>query len=120
MFGATDKVIICIVLLAFITGCTTMRALPSSDAQSIASQVEVGDKVQVTRSDGSDVKFKVEEISNEGLAGDGVFVAYSDVLQVRVREHSTAKTVGLVVAILLVVKGLSDYAEVTAAQLDGI
>jgi hypothetical protein len=120
MFGATDKVVICIVLLAFVAGCTTMRSLPSSDAQSIGSQIEVGDKVQVTRSDGSDVKFKVEAISDEGLAGDGIFVAYSDILQVRVREHSTAKTVGLVVAILVVIKGLSDYAEGTASLLDGI
>jgi hypothetical protein len=119
-FGATDKVVICIALFGFVAGCTTMRALPSSDAQSIASQIEVGDKVHVTRSDGSDVKFKVEVISNEGLSGNGISVAYSDILQVRVREHSTAKTVGLVVAILVVVKGLSDYAEGTASLLDGI
>jgi hypothetical protein len=114
------KFFVCIVLLAFAAGCTTMRSLPSSDAQSVASQIEVGDKVQVTRNDGSDVEFKVEAISNEGLAGDGVFVTYSDILQVRVREHSTAKTVGLVVAILVVVKGLSDYAEGTASLLDEI
>ena len=96
MFGATDKVVICIVLISFVTGCTTMRPLPATDAQSIASHIEVGDKVQITRNDASDVKFKVETISNEGLAGDGIFVAYSDILQVSVREHSTAKTVGLV------------------------
>ncbi len=110
MFGATDKVVICILLISFVTGCTTMRSLPSNDAQSIAGQLEVGDKVQLTRSDASEVTFKVESISNEGLAGDGIFVAYSDILQISVREHSTAKTVGLIAAILIVVKGWSDYA----------
>jgi len=109
MFGATDKVVICILLISFVTGCTTMRPLPAADAQSIASHIEVGDKVQIIRNDASDVKFKVETISNEGLDGDGIFVAYSDILQISVREHSTAKTVGLIAAILIVVKGLADY-----------
>ena len=109
MSGATDKVVICIVLISFVTGFTTMRPLPATDAQSIASHIEVGDKVQITRNDASDVKFKVETISNEGLDGDGIFVAYSDILQIGVREHSTAKTVGLIAAIMVVVKGLYDY-----------
>jgi len=86
-----------------------MRPLPATDAQSIASHIEIGDKVQITRNDASDVKFKVETISNEGLDGDGIFVAYSDILQISVREHSTAKTVGLIAAILVVVKGLYDF-----------
>ncbi len=88
-----------------------MRSLPSNDAQSIAGHIEVGDKVQITRSDASDVRFKVESISNEGLDGDGIFVTYSDILQISVREHSTAKTVGLIAAILIVLKGLADYTD---------
>ena len=120
MFGATNKVVIRIVLISFVSGCTTMRSLPSNDAQSIASHIEVGDKVQIIRNDASDVKFKVETISNEGLDGDGIFVAYSDILQISVREHSTAKTVGLIAAILIVVKGIHDYVEVTAKLAGGI
>ena len=80
----------------------------------------LGRKVQVTRSDGSGVKFKVEAISNEGLAGYGIFVAYSDSFHVRFREHSTAKTVGLVVAILVVIKGLSDYADAVSYPGSGL
>lgn len=120
MFGATDKVVICIVLISFITGCTTMRPLPAADAQSIASHIEVGDKVQIIRNDASDVKFKVETISNEGLEGDGIVVAYSDILQISVREHSTAKTVGLVAAILIVLKAWYDYANATTKLVGGI
>jgi hypothetical protein len=111
MSGATDKVVICILLISFVTGCTTMRPLPAADAQSIASHIEVGDKVQIIRNDASDVKFKVETISDEGLDGDGISVGYSDILQISVREHSTAKTVGLIAAILIVVKGMDDYTE---------
>ncbi len=118
MFGATDKIVICVVLISFVTGCTTMRPLPTADAQSIASHIEVGDKVQIIRNDASDVKFKVETISNEGLAGDGIFVAYSDILQVSVREHSTAKTVGLVVVILVLVKASYDYADGITSVFD--
>ena len=105
------RIVFCVVLISFVAGCTTMRPLPAIDAQSIASHIEVGDKVQITRNDASDVKFKVETISNEGLDGDGIFVAYSDILQISVREHSTAKTVWLVAAILVVVKAWYDYAD---------
>ena len=111
MFGTANKIFASFVLLSFVTGCTSMRSLPTNDAQSIASQLKVGDKVQITRSDDSDVRFKTEVISTEGLAGDGIFVAYSDIQQIKIREHSTAKTVGLVVAILVVLKALADYAD---------
>jgi hypothetical protein len=113
MFGAVavNKIIISIVLILFVSGCTTMRSLPTNETQSIASQLNVGDRIRITRSDASDVKFKVETISSEGVGGDGIFVAYSNIQQVQVREHSTAKTVGLVAAILVVVKGLYDVAD---------
>ncbi len=92
----------------------------SNDAQSIASQLKVGDKVQITRSDASDVRFKIEAISNEGIDGDGIFVAYSDIQKIQIREHSTAKTVGMVAAILVVLKGLVDYADATASLAGGL
>jgi hypothetical protein len=120
MFGTANKFVISIVLISFVTGCTTMRPLPAADAQSIASHIEVGDKVQIIRNDASDVKFKVETISDEGLEGGGIVVAYSDILQISVREHSTAKTVGLIAAILIVVKGMYDYADATGSTLGGL
>jgi hypothetical protein len=120
MFGTANKFVISTVLISFVTGCTTMRPLPAADAQSIASHIEVGDKVQIIRNDASDVKFKVETISDEGLEGDGIVVAYSDILQISVREHSTAKTVGLIAAILIVVKGWYDYADAANSTLGGI
>ena len=120
IFGAANKIVISIVLLSFVTGCTTTRSLLTNDAQSIASQLKVGDKVQITRSDASDVRFKIEAISNEGIDGDGIFVAYSDIQQIQIREHSTAKTVGLVAAIMVVLKGLADYADAAGALGSGL
>jgi len=40
-------------------------------------------------------------LTREGTGGDGVFVAYSDIQTVKVGERSTAKTAGLVAAILV-------------------
>ncbi len=106
-----NKFIIYLVLIAFTAGCTTMRSLPATDAQSLASQIEVGDKIKIIRNDLTDVTFEVGAVSDEGISGDGVFVAYSDIRQVQVRQFSTGKTVGLVaaiVAVLAIAIGASD------------
>ena len=95
-----NKFIIYLVLIAFTAGCTTMRSLPATDAQSLASQIRVGDKINIIRNDLTDVTFEVGAVSDEGISGDGVFVAYSDIRQVQVRQFSTGKTVGLVAAIV--------------------
>jgi len=98
-----SKFIVYLVLIAFATGCTTMRPLAESNAQSLASQVAVGDKIRITRNDLSEVEFKVSAISDKGISGDGVYVDYSDIRQVQVRQFSAGKTAGLVVAIVAVV-----------------
>jgi len=97
-----NKFIIYLVLIAFTAGCTTMRSLPPTDAQSLASQIEVGDKIKIIRNNDTVVTFEVGAFSNEGISGDGVFVAYSDIRQVQIRQFSTGKTVGLVAAIVAV------------------
>ena len=100
-----------IVLVSIAVGCTTMRLLPATDAQSIASQLQIGDEVIIVRSDAADAKFEIDTISDEGIGGDGVFVRYSDIQNVQIRERSTAKTVGLVSAILIVVAGMVEFVD---------
>ncbi len=102
-----NKFIIYLVLIAFTAGCTTMRPLPASDAQSLASQIEVGDKVKIMRNDDTDVTFKVSAVSDEGISGDDVFVAYSDIRWVQVSQTSTGKTVLLVAGIGVVVLAIA-------------
>ncbi len=102
-----NKFIIYLVLIAFAAGCTTMRPLPATDAQSLASQIEVGNKIKIMRNDNADVTFKVSAVSDEGISGAGVFVAYSDIRQVQVSQTSTGKTVGLVAGIVVVVLAIA-------------
>jgi hypothetical protein len=105
-----NKIIIYLVLISFTAGCTSMRPLPATDAQSLASQIEVGDKIKIMRNDDTDVIFKVSAVSDEGISGDEVFVAYDDIRQVQVRQLSTLKTVGLIAAIIAVlVAGTKDF-----------
>jgi len=79
-----------------------MRPLPATDAQSLASQIEVGDKIEIVRNDLSEVSFKVNAVSDEGISGNGVFVAYSDIRQVRISQFSTAKTWSLIAGIVVI------------------
>jgi hypothetical protein len=120
MFDTANKFVISIVLLSIVSGCTTARSLPTNDPQSVASQLEIGDKVRITRSDASEIKFKIDAISNKGIGGDGIFVAYIDIQQVQIREHSTAKTVALVAVILVVLKALVDNADAHASLAGGL
>ena len=104
-----NKLIVYLILISFTVGCTTMQPVPATDTQSLANQLEVGDKIKITLLDNSDVAFKVSAVSAEGISGDGVLVAYSDIQQVQVREFSTGKTVGLVAGIagILAIVGTS-------------
>ena len=59
------------------------------------------------RNDDTDVTFKVSAVSDEGISGDGVFVAYSDIRWVQVSQTSTGKTVVLVAGIVVVVAAIA-------------
>ena len=98
--SASNKVIVYLILIAFTTGCTSMGTLPTTDAQSLLSQIEAGDTIKVVRNDTTEVTFKVTNVSDDGISGDGVFVAVSDIRQVQIRQFSTGKTAGLVAAIV--------------------
>ena len=115
---ATNKFIIYLVLIAFTAGCTTLKPLPASNAQSYASQLEVGDKVKIIRNNGTDISFKVTAVSDEGISGDGEFVAHSDIRQVEVRQFSTGKTVGLIVGIVGVLAAIASSTD-TGANFGG-
>jgi hypothetical protein len=105
-----NKFVIYLVLIAFTAGCTTtMRSLPTNDAQSLASQLEVGDKIKIIRNDDTDVTFEVVTVSDEGISGEGVFVAYSDIQQVQVSQVNQLGTVwkvGLLAIFVFVIAGV--------------
>ncbi len=91
------RVVICFVLIAFTAGCTTMQPVYGTDAESVSAQIKVGDKIEITRNDLSSVKFKVTAISDDGISGDGTFVAFSDIQQLQLqvnRNNYSGKTIG--------------------------
>jgi hypothetical protein len=106
----SNKFIFYMVLITFAVGCTTMQSVPAIDAQSLASQIEVGDEISIVRNDLTDVTFDVDVVSDEGIGGDGVFVAYADIRQVQVRQFNTGKTVGFaaILVALVITIGSSD------------
>lgn len=79
---AFDKVVVCMVLLAFMFGCTTTRPLTTASPHELARSVGVGDEIEIIRHDGSKLEFEVTEVLPEGIGGSGVFVPYNDMQQV--------------------------------------
>ncbi len=102
-----NKFVVFFALIAFLAGCASFETLPGTDAQSLASQIEVGDKIKIMRNDDTDVTFKVSDVSDEGISGDGVFVAYSDIRWVQVSQQSIVKSAGLMVGVTVVILAIA-------------
>lgn len=83
---AFSRSVVCVVALSLVSACSTTRPVAVTDPQSLASQVAVGDTVEVERKDGSRLKFKVREVSPEGLRGADAFVPAGDIRQLRIVE----------------------------------
>ncbi len=108
----TGRLCVCLALLIFATGCSTYQRLPGTDAATVKSQVDVGDNVKITKINGEKIEFEVSEVSNTGVGGEGQFVAYADIQEIRSPQISTGATVGVsatVGALLLLFIGLATY-----------
>jgi len=91
-----NRFIVCFVLIAFTAGCTTMRPIYGMDEVSYAAQIEVGDKIEITRNDLTTIEFKITDISNDGISGDDTFVAYSDIQTIQTVKSNTGMILGIV------------------------
>lgn len=78
--------VVCLVVLALVSACSTTRPVTIAGSQSLAGQIAVGDKVEVERRDGTLLKFKVTEVSAEGLRGRDYFVPTADIGKAQVVE----------------------------------
>ena len=89
-----------------------MRAIPISDREYIANQLVVGDKAEVTRKDGDIVKFRVEQVSETGISGEGHAIAYDDMQQLRVAQstgsHDDNRRMWIMLGLLAVLVAVSD------------
>ncbi len=110
-FNRLGKVILFVVLATFVFGCTTLQTFPVTDRELVQNQLDVGDNVSVRGKDGSELTFAIDSITDDGIGGDGSFVAWSDAQQIEVRQFSAGKTIGLAAAIaaaVVVVAGAGD------------
>lgn len=99
--------LVVLIIVTFTSGCTTMQPIRGTDGESLSNQISVGDTVEITRLDGEVVKFKVDDVLQSGVGGEGQFIAYKDIRQVRVARKGSATPAllivgGIVAAILLV------------------
>lgn len=113
------RFIVCFVLIAFTAGCTTMRPVYGTDAASYAAQIEVGDKIEITRKDLTTVEFKVTDLSNDGISGEDTFVAYSDIETIQT-VHSNARKITGIVLVGVALVGLVGTLAVAEAGIPGL
>jgi hypothetical protein len=98
-----------IVLFAFVSACTTIRPVEWTDSASVAGQIEAGDKVEVRLKDGSVLKFKVTEVTDERLLGRNAQAAFVDMEHLEVVERSVPLTVFWVLAAVAAVVIIESY-----------
>jgi len=84
--GARSRLLACLCLLALVGACATTRPVDVTDAQTLASQVKAGDRVEIETKDGAVQKLELTEVSPAGLRAGTVFVPVNDIAQVQVIE----------------------------------
>lgn len=65
----TRSLVLALVLLPFVGGCSTLQPLPDTQAATIRAAVEPGDRVELEKADGSRLALKVERITDTELVG---------------------------------------------------
>jgi hypothetical protein len=61
-----------------------MQTIPLTDREALASLISVGEKVEVTRKNGDIVSFRVEQISESAISGQGHAIPFDDIGQLMV------------------------------------
>ena len=57
----------CLMLVAFTSVCMTIQPVPTTGMITVSNQVEVGDKVIITKRNGGIVKLGVTQVSTTGI-----------------------------------------------------
>jgi hypothetical protein len=61
---------LCMLLIVWNAGCTTMRTVENPEPAMAVSQLAIGDKVEVITVDGRKLRFKVLAIDDEQVTGE--------------------------------------------------
>lgn len=96
--SVVTRSVVWVVAIALVSACSTTRQIVIADSRPLTEQVKVGDRVEIEKKDGVLLKFRVSEVSPEGLRGGNVFVPTEDIGQARVIEGSDpVSSIGAVV-----------------------
>ena len=101
------------VACALLNACTTMHTVPTVDVARLTSIVKVGDTVNCSLRDSTEVSFKVTQVEPGTLVGESRRLPVADIASVEIKRFSAGKTVLLgvgLVAVGVVAYGLSNLA----------
>jgi hypothetical protein len=84
--AAFARSVVCLVVLGLVSGCGTTQLVTLTGSRPLESQVAVGDTVEIGRQDGERLRFKVREVSSQGLRGPDVFVPTGDIGSLKIVE----------------------------------
>ena len=102
-YPVPGRLALCFLLLVIGSGCSTTHRLSSTSAGVVSSRIVAGDKVIITKTNGSTVRMKVDDVTSTGLDGDGKFVAYRDMLEISVKRVDSEKTTKNVLTVVVIV-----------------
>ena len=82
-------------MLLVLAGCVSheYEDVTRSGSATIPYQFEVGDTVNIITADSQEYEFKIENISDTGVTGDGHSIQFDDMRIVRMRSVDTGRTV---------------------------
>ena len=96
----SKKIFTYLVLVTFTFGCTHMQEiLPNQET--IESKLSIGDEVHVTLKDTRFFELEIKKIDDAGITGSNnesdIFVAYSDIFRIELKETSYTIITGTLV-----------------------
>ena len=90
------KHMVALIVLLTLAGCVAhkYRDLHYQTGGSPPYKITVGDTVNILTSDAREHEFKVIEVTDTGIIGEDIEIAYSDIRVARAKQVNTGETVG--------------------------
>ena len=116
------KIILPIVVLFAVCGCSTLKPVDMSPEQLHdqifkAEIVHAGDKVRIVTFDGETYKFRVTSITSDQISGEDTTVPIANIVTLEIREFSGGKTAAVSAGSVVLIIGIASA--VAAASLLG-
>jgi len=91
---------IILVVGTLLNACTSYQPIAGTSPEDLTAMLEAGDRVEITRTDGTEVSITIDEITPEGISGEEIFVSFDEISQVQVRRVDEQKVEDVVMAVL--------------------